>query len=167
MAALNQEVRGWQADQELFDAAMAELAGLNRTDWRCLDLIGTRGSMTAGELAEAARLTTGAITGVLDHLEAAGVVRRVRDTADRRRVIIEMTADAQRRALEAYSPFLQDSDRLMSLFDADQVAAIVDFVRRKRVLLETHTARVREQLADRDRHQLSPAALHAKLRSPR
>ena len=47
MEALNREVRGWQADQELFDSAVIELAGLNRTDWRCLDILGTRGPMTA------------------------------------------------------------------------------------------------------------------------
>jgi len=40
-------------NQEMFDAVAAELAGLNRTDWRCLDILGTRGSMTAGELAKA------------------------------------------------------------------------------------------------------------------
>ena len=71
--------------------------------------------------------------------------------SNRRRVIIEMTGDAQRLALEAYGPFLQDSDRLLSLFDADQLALIADFVRRTRALLATHTARVREQLADRRR----------------
>jgi hypothetical protein len=29
----------WQVDQDLFDSAVAELAGLNRTDWRRLDLL--------------------------------------------------------------------------------------------------------------------------------
>ena len=61
MAALTAEVRGWQADQELFDESVAALAGLNRTDWRCLDILTTRGAMTAGQLADAARLTTGAV----------------------------------------------------------------------------------------------------------
>ena len=91
LANLGHEIRGWQADQEIFDGVVAELAGLNRTDWRCLDILGTRGPMNAGQLAEAARLTTGALTAVVDHLEAAGLVRRVRDTVDRRKVIIETT----------------------------------------------------------------------------
>jgi hypothetical protein len=50
--ALNREVRGWQADQELFDTTVIDLAGVNRTDWRCLDILGTRGPMTAGQLAD-------------------------------------------------------------------------------------------------------------------
>ena len=55
MDALNREVRGWQADQELFDSTVIERAGINRTDWRCLDIVGTRGPMTAGRLADAGR----------------------------------------------------------------------------------------------------------------
>jgi len=146
LAALNREVRGWQADQELFDASVAELAGLNRTDWRCLDILGTRGSMTAGQLAEAAHLTTGAVTGVLDHLEATGLVRRVRDTVDRRRVIIETTDEVERRGEPVYGPLIRDSTEVLSVYDADQLALITDFVRRERDLLTRHTARVREML---------------------
>ena len=44
--------------------------------------------MTAGRLAELTGLTTGAITGVVDRLEQAGLVRRERDASDRRKVFI-------------------------------------------------------------------------------
>ena len=44
--------------------------------------------MTAGRLAEVTGLTTGAITGVVDRLEQAGLVRRERDESDRRKVFI-------------------------------------------------------------------------------
>jgi DNA-binding MarR family transcriptional regulator len=56
---------------------------MSRTDWRCLALLGTRGAMTAGQLADATRLTSGAVTGLIDGLEAAGYVRRARDGGDR------------------------------------------------------------------------------------
>lgn len=141
---MNQEVRGWQADQELFDALVADLAGLNRTDWRCLDLLGTRGAMTAGRLAEAAHLSTGAVTGVLDHLESAGLVRRVRDTVDRRRVIVEITAEVARRAAPVYGPLMQESAEVLSIFDADQLELITEFLRRQRGLLARHTARLHD-----------------------
>jgi hypothetical protein len=49
------ELTGWQVDQDLFDDAAAEYAGLNRTDTRCLDLLGRHGPMTAGHLATEAR----------------------------------------------------------------------------------------------------------------
>jgi DNA-binding MarR family transcriptional regulator len=149
LASLGREVRGWQADQEMFDSVVAELAGLNRTDWRCLDLLGTRGPMTAGQLAEAAHLTSGAVTGVLDHLEDAGLVRRVRDTADRRRVIVETTPEVERRAAPVYGPMMSDIDEALRIFDADQLEVIIDFVQRERALLTRHTDRVHEMLVQR------------------
>jgi DNA-binding MarR family transcriptional regulator len=149
LADLGAEVRAWQADQEVFDATAAELAGLNRTDWRCLDILGTRGPMTAGQLADAAMLTTGAVTGVLDHLETAGLVRRVRDTSDRRRVIVEVTEEVGRRAEPLYGPLMADSTESLSIFDENQLEVIIEFVRRERELLGRHTARARGMLADR------------------
>jgi DNA-binding MarR family transcriptional regulator len=150
MAELTAEVRGWQSDQELFDDAVATLAGLNRTDWRCLDILSTRGPLTAGQLAEAARLTTGAVTGVVDHLEAVGLVRRVRDTADRRRVIVETTDEMQHQAAEVYGPLIADSAQALSVFDAGQLGTITEFVRRERGVLGRQTERVRGLLAGRD-----------------
>ncbi len=56
----------------MFHQAIADRLGLNPTDHKCLDLLASKGLMTAGELAEMTGLTTGAITGVIDRLEAAG-----------------------------------------------------------------------------------------------
>jgi len=140
--ALNREVRGWQADQELFDSVVVELAGLNRTDWRCLDILGTRGPMTAGQLAKAVRLTTGAVTGVLDRLEAAGLVRRVRDTKDRRRVIVEVTDELDRLGAPVYGPLIADAAAAHAVFDADQLELITRFIRIERELLAKHTERL-------------------------
>ena len=142
MAVLNGEVRGWQADQELFDSVVIERAGLNRTDWRCLDILGTRGPMTAGELAKAVRLTTGAVTGVLDRLEAAGLVRRVRDTRDRRRVIVELTDAVDALGAPVYGPLVADAVDAHAAFDADQLELITRFIRIERALLAKHTDRV-------------------------
>jgi DNA-binding MarR family transcriptional regulator len=142
MAVLNQEVRGWQADQELFDSLVIELAGLNRTDWRCLDILGTRGPMTAGQLAEAVRLTTGAITGVLDRLESAGLVRRIRDTNDRRRVIVEVTDEVARQGAPVYGPLIADAAKAHGVFSADELELIVRFIRIERELLVRHARRL-------------------------
>lgn len=142
MNALNREVRGWQADQELFDSTVVDLAGVNRTDWRCLDILGTRGPMTAGQLADAVRLTTGAVTGVLDRLEAASLVRRIRDTQDRRRVIVEVTDEVSRVAAPVYGPLIADAAQAHAVFDADQLELITEFIRIERGLLRKHTERV-------------------------
>src|SRR5262245_37436021 len=88
-------IRGWQTDQDLFDEAVALYVGMNRTDMRCIDLIERAGRLTAGQLGAAAHLSSGATTAALDRLEAAGLVRRVRDDADRRRVLVEVTPKGQ------------------------------------------------------------------------
>jgi len=142
MDALNREVRGWQADQELFDSLVSERAGINRTDWRCLDILGTRGPMTAGELARAIRLTTGAVTGVLDRLEVAGLVRRTRDADDRRKVIVELTEEVDRRGAPVYGPLIADAAVAHAVFNAAELETITKFVRIERVLLARHTERV-------------------------
>jgi DNA-binding MarR family transcriptional regulator len=55
---------------------------------------------TAGKIAEALRLTTGAVTGLVDRLEKAGWVQRTRHGVDRRQVWIER-APARREELDA------------------------------------------------------------------
>ncbi|MCI0686405.1 MAG: MarR family transcriptional regulator, partial [Sporichthyaceae bacterium] len=70
--------------------AIADRAGINATDWECLDVLDWTGPITAGEQARQLGITSGAVTGVIDRLERGGWVRRAVDPADRRRVIVEL-----------------------------------------------------------------------------
>jgi DNA-binding MarR family transcriptional regulator len=81
--------------------------------------------MTAGELAEANGLTTGAVTRLLDRLERAGYARRVRDTGDRRCVLVELTELANRRAAELYGPIGEAGQTTLDRYTADQLALVV------------------------------------------
>src|SRR3954451_11546977 len=76
-----------------FDNLAARRLGVNVTDLDCLNVIERRGSLTAGELATEAGLTSGAITGVIDRLERAAFPRRTRDPDDRRRVTVAVTPE--------------------------------------------------------------------------
>src|SRR6476619_8108967 len=96
------EVRRSQSATDRYDQAVADAVGLNRTDMRCLDVLQLEGPATAGALAEATGLTTGAMTVALDRLERAGYARRVRDGGDRRRVLVELTPELNSRAGEFY-----------------------------------------------------------------
>src|SRR5215475_8697482 len=95
--ALMRAMRDTSARGVLFSQAVAERTGINSTDLECLDFIVMRGPLTAGELAEATGLTTGAITGVIDRLERAGVAQRQRDADDRRKVLVKVLPAALRR----------------------------------------------------------------------
>src|SRR5579862_3079248 len=89
LTSLNDGFRQLSAATILFHQAVADRLGMNITDHKCADILARTGPITAGELARRTGLTTGAITGVIDRLEKAGFVRRVRDENDRRRVIVE------------------------------------------------------------------------------
>lgn len=152
-----QAIRGWQTDQDIFDAAAAAYAGINRTDFRCLDIIDRGGRMTAGQLATAARLTSGAVTAVLDRLEQAGFVRRVRDTVDRRRVLVEVMPNLMELGKPVYGPIAEDGMREMATYTDEELALIVDFMERSRSMLARHTTRVHDLLAERERAQQESA----------
>jgi DNA-binding MarR family transcriptional regulator len=76
--------------------ALAQTAGLNATDTKCIDLIlrSPDGSVTAGWLSDSTGLTTGAVTHILDRLEKRRFVERVRDTRDRRKVFIRVLPES-------------------------------------------------------------------------
>jgi DNA-binding MarR family transcriptional regulator len=88
MEELEHAARRSSAQGVMFSQAVADCIGISSSDLECLDFLNLEGRVTAGRLAEVTGLTTGAITGVVDRLEKAGLVRRERDADDRRKVFI-------------------------------------------------------------------------------
>ena len=113
-----------------FHASMAERVGLGATEEKTLSLLSRLGPLTAGEIASYTGLTTPSVTGLLDRLEDKGMVRRVRDPHDRRRVIVE--PDQERLAeLERVFSSLQESFReLLEIYSDEQLVTIADFLTR-------------------------------------
>ena len=104
--------------------------GLNPTDHKCLGLLVDAGRpVTPGELAALTGLTTGAVTGVVDRLEAAGFVRRTRDPEDRRKVGIEVVFDKVKRQV---FPVFEQLAKRMGVVAGDykprEIETIVDFL---------------------------------------
>lgn len=128
--ALNRAMRDASAKGVLYSQAVAERLGLNSTDLECLDFIALRGPLTAGELAEAASLTTGAITGVIDRLERAGFARRQRDPQDRRKVMVGLLPAVERRILPLYKPMERAALSTLSNYSEKELALLLDFVER-------------------------------------
>lgn len=163
MAEIGTEVQEFQNATDAVDEAVAELLGLNRTDQRCLGVLFVRGPLTAGQLADAAAVSPGAMTAVLDRLERAGFVRRVREEEDRRRVLVEVTPEARRRAEELYGPIAADGFAAMRQVSIEDLAMILAFIRGAREIQDTHAARIRAMLPPRDaRTAIKAAAREAK-----
>jgi DNA-binding MarR family transcriptional regulator len=129
MAEIITDSRINQNAADTMDAAVADLLGVNRTDVLCLDILARLGTVPAGRLAEESRLTTGAITAVLDRLEQAGYVRRLHDPADRRRVLVETTDRFRELAEHAWGPVAEELLSSGSRFTREQLDGIREFLR--------------------------------------
>ncbi|WP_410600172.1 MarR family transcriptional regulator [Amycolatopsis sp. lyj-90] len=102
-------------------ARIAERIGLSATDHKVLELVGqARGPLTAGRIAEMTGLSTGAVTGVMDRLEKAGLARRVRDTADRRKVLIEVVPGAMERHAPLFESAYTNMKTLLEQFSPEE-----------------------------------------------
>lgn len=104
-------------------------AGMNRTDVRALDIINLQQGLTAGQLAARLKLTTGAITGVLDRLERAGHARRIHDQDDRRRVVVQPTAEARRHGSLVFRQLGSDLDQLLDQYTLEERRLLDGFLR--------------------------------------
>lgn len=127
---LGPELREFIAHVILRNQAFADQLGLHPVDLQCLNLIALADApLTPGQIAERARLASSSATRVLDRLESAGYIERVRDTSDRRKVFIhpsparlekltdlyqrqqtgitDMTGDLSQRDLQAVLRFLR------------------------------------------------------------
>ena len=120
IAALNQTMRDASGTGVLYSQAVAERLGINATDLECLDHIVTKGPITAGALAEATGITTGAITGVIDRLERAGFAKREHDAEDRRKVQVHALPAVMKRIMPLFAPMERHAvGALQSLRDED------------------------------------------------
>jgi DNA-binding MarR family transcriptional regulator len=104
MQELEHAVRKSSAIGVIFGQAVASRVGVSSSDLECLDFLVIEGRVTAGRLAELTGLTTGAITGVIDRMEKAGLVRRERDEEDRRKVYVAIVPEAMARVGRFYEP---------------------------------------------------------------
>jgi DNA-binding MarR family transcriptional regulator len=138
-----QVFRAYQTSNDNFDQAIADHLGMNRTDMRCVDLIDQAGGMTAGELAKAAGLTSGAVTAVIDRLEKAGMAARVPDPADRRRVRIEVTPKLWELTGPLMMPFLDESQAILDDYSTEELERFTEFIQRVIDVQSTHTERIR------------------------
>jgi DNA-binding MarR family transcriptional regulator len=150
IADIARESRLMSSLSVLFGEAVAERLGIHHTDMETMDFLNVYGPMSAGQLAERTGLTTGATTRLIDRLERAGYVRRRADPNDRRRVIIE---PSPQKAAEAFKLFAGVMGRLTPVwasYTPEEIAVIVDFMRRTNEIVAEENARLRKECAERD-----------------
>ncbi len=98
--------------------------GLSTPQLICLRELARGGPVPSGRLAEQVNLSPATLSGILDRLEARGFIRRVRQLDDKRRVMVELSAEGSALLAHAPSPMQDDFLRRFRALSATQQADI-------------------------------------------
>ena len=144
---LNQTIQRTGTLTVLHTNAVADKIGLSATEFESMDVISRYQPMSAGKLAHMCGLTTGAITGIIDRLERVGLVQRVRDPEDRRRVFLEPIEDQEKsqRICELYVPMAEAFKRVMKQCTDEQIQLLIDIHKRMNDEVEAITSDLRDK----------------------
>ncbi len=121
--------------------AAAAFNQLNRTDLRALQAL-RGGGLTAGQLARALHVTSGATTRVIDSLAAAGHVVRVPDQHDRRRVLVRLTPAAEAAIDRTFDQLRGALRSLVEAYGDSDLETIARFLEDVRSLVREHAQRL-------------------------
>ena len=131
-AEITNHLRRYAVDAQDIGHAFASLHGLNATDLQALiavmdaELLGD--PITPGRLGEQLNLSSGSVTALIDRLERAGHVRRDRDTADRRKVLLHYADRGAALAMQFFRPLGSRTDNVMAEFSEDELEVVHRFM---------------------------------------
>lgn len=143
-AGLTVQVQAYQASVNAFDEAAARWLRVTRTDLRCLEILARDGTATPATLGPALGLTSGGVTAMLIRLERERFLRRVPDSADRRRVTVQVTDRTLEFAELFYGPIALEGSDMISHYSATELRLLAGFFRAARELQERHLARAQD-----------------------
>lgn len=118
----------WGNVTSQLNAEIAKRMGVMLSDLDCLHALNTHGPATAATLAHRVGLTSGSVSRMIDRLDAAGCIARVPDPGDRRRVLIEPTADGLERIRSYYARLAACTRDDLAEFSAAELAALSRFI---------------------------------------
>lgn len=142
--------RAYLTAEMMLGQQTAKAVGLSGADFFGLNIIALTGSVSAGELAERTGLTSGATTRMIDRLEAAGWVRRVHGTEDRRKVMIEHTGQRRDEIDAVLEPGRRLVGELLQTYDEEQLAVLFDYFTRATPVLLAAVEELRQMGNARD-----------------
>lgn len=112
------------------ETRLCEPGGPTYPQWMPLYKLHVGAATTVAELARACELDTGAMTRLLDRLEAKGLCRRVRSLEDRRVVNIELTDEGRAAAKEVPHVLCRVQNELLSDFSQQEWEQLKGYLRR-------------------------------------
>jgi DNA-binding MarR family transcriptional regulator len=105
-----------------------EPGGLRPRHLIALKLLSERGPASQLALADSLSLDASNVVGLLNELEQRGLVTRRRDSADRRRHIVELSAQGQAELCHAYDRLQRVDDELLSALSQKERATLYNLL---------------------------------------
>jgi DNA-binding MarR family transcriptional regulator len=121
--------------------------GLTPAQFDIVATLGNTEGMSFRELGERTLITKGTLTGVVDRLEARGLVERIASDLDRRSVTVCLTRSGAREFRRVFVPHIAHISRGFSNHGPADLAA-----------LEAQLTRLRDGLVEAERSPAEPAA---------
>lgn len=136
-------MRRFDATLDLLDEAAARALGIGRTDLRAMEIISRAGPVSATTLAQELRLTSGAVTTLIDRLVRAGLAVRKADPDDRRKVALELTARGRSREARLFGPLGQRVGAALHHYSSAELGLILGFLEAVTAVTEQHRLTIR------------------------
>ncbi len=108
-------------------------AGWSMAGFRVMFCVWVAGELEPREIARLSGLSRAAVSSVLNTLERDGLVRRYRESADRRLVTVRLTAEGERGVRQAYA---EQNEQERAFFDALSPTQLSDLTDTLRAMLE-------------------------------
>ena len=121
-------MRRLSTEIDALDQRAADYFGINRTDLQLIDVLRSRGPLTASQLARAVGLTSGGLSIALDRLERIGYVRRSQHPDDRRSVLVEATDALAPLEAEMFGSLSQRTRKLLDSYTREQLMTIKHYL---------------------------------------
>lgn len=125
-------LRGITVQFDLFGAQFAARNGLHPTDVRALiqllDADRAGAAATPGWLGRQLGLNSAAVTALVDRLQHLGLIRRTRDTRDRRRVLLGVEPAAVALGWSFFGPLIDRMIVGVHAFDDAELATVKRFL---------------------------------------
>lgn len=127
--SIHASLRAIAVGSYVFQSRVAGRMGLHQTDLLAIHHLGSaEEAMSAGELGSLLGLTSGATTSAIDRLVRLGIVERVRDPEDGRRVLLQIRPDASRELSRLYGEIDKRVQKAIDAVSPDDQSVIARFL---------------------------------------
>ncbi len=121
---------------EALIASVARRHGLSHAALNALAVIEGNGSpMAVGEVGVRVHITSGTMTSVLDTLERLGYIERLKDRDDRRRVLVDVTPEAQAVLDRLLPEVVQTTTAVLDGFEVEELTGLLGTLARVRAAI--------------------------------